>query len=51
VATGRYSASQHNRAGEALTLIIYASIHHPGYDLDYTSRANVGNESGPELRG
>ncbi|MFP3492065.1 MAG: hypothetical protein RXN86_04735 [Vulcanisaeta sp.] len=38
----------HNRAGKAitstriyaLTLIIYASVHHPDYDLDYTSHAN-----------
>jgi hypothetical protein len=25
---------------DALTLIIYASIHHPSYNLDYTSHAN-----------
>jgi hypothetical protein len=25
---------------DALALIIYASIHHPGYNLDYTSHAN-----------
>jgi len=39
VVAGRRSTSQHNRAGEALTLIIYASTHHPDYNLDYTSRA------------
>jgi len=25
---------------DALTLIIYASFHHPDYNLDYTSHAN-----------
>ena len=25
---------------DALALIIYASIHHPDYNLDYTSHAN-----------
>jgi len=38
----------HNRAGKAITalriyalaLIIYTSIHHPDYSLDYTSHAS-----------
>jgi len=53
--TGKCSTPQYNQdpaltttAGKAitstriyaLTLIIYASIHHPDYNLDYTSHAN-----------
>jgi hypothetical protein len=40
VVAGRCSTLQYSRAGKALTLIVYASLHRPDYDLDYTSRAN-----------
>jgi hypothetical protein len=40
VVAGKYSTSQHNRAGEAKTLIIYASTLHPDYNLDYASQAD-----------
>jgi hypothetical protein len=37
---GRRSTSQYDRAGKAITLIIYASTHRTVYNLDYTSRVN-----------
>jgi hypothetical protein len=37
---GRCLITQYNRAGKAITFIIYASLRYPVYDLDYTSRAN-----------
>jgi hypothetical protein len=40
VVAGKCSTSQHNRAGEAKTLIIYASTFHPDYNLDYASQAD-----------
>ena len=40
VVAGGCSASQHNRAGKAITLVIYASTHHPDYSLDYASQAD-----------